>query len=108
MIVIRWQIVPFRDRVRRGGVVGVSVLLADPGPLARSVVAGRQPTGARFVKRPREQPGVAAVTLKDDTRALRLKYDLSVDEIALDAISYDLRSCRGTAFPKSHREGEVS
>jgi len=31
MIVIRWQIVPFRDRVRRGGAVGVRVLLADPG-----------------------------------------------------------------------------
>ena len=69
---------------------------------------GSQPTGARFVKRPREQPGVAAVKLKDYTRALRLKYDLSVDEIALDAISYDLRSCRGTACQKSHREGEVS
>ena len=106
MIVIRWQIVPFRDRVRRGGVVGVSVPLADPGPLARSVVAGRQPTGVRFATRPREQPGVAAVTLKDYARASRLKYDLSVDEIALDAISYGLRSCLGTACQKS--EGEVS
>ena len=59
-----------------------------PRYLARSVVAGRQPTTARFVTRPREQPGVAAVTLKDYKRALRLKYDLSVDEIALAAISY--------------------
>ena len=46
MIVIRWQIVPLRDRVRRAvALLGLSVLLAGPGPLARSVVAGRQRTG---------------------------------------------------------------
>jgi hypothetical protein len=37
----------------------------------RSVVAGRQPTGTRYVDRPREQPGIAAAKLKDYTRALR-------------------------------------
>jgi len=42
MIVIRWQIVPFRDRVRRGGAVGVSVLLADPG--SPGSVSGRGST----------------------------------------------------------------
>ena len=42
MIVIRWQIVPFRDRVRRGGAAGVSVLLADPG--SPGSVSGRGST----------------------------------------------------------------
>ncbi len=42
MIVIRWQIVPFRDRVRRGGAVGVRVLLADPG--SPGSVSGRGST----------------------------------------------------------------
>ena len=42
MIAIRWQIVPFRDRVRRGGAVGVSVLLADPG--SPGSVSGRGST----------------------------------------------------------------
>jgi hypothetical protein len=41
-------------------------------PLARSVVAGRQPTGTRYVERPREQPGIAAAKLKDYTRRLVL------------------------------------
>src|SRR6185369_9563408 len=42
MITIPWQIVPFRDRVRRGGAVGVRVLLADPG--SPGSVSGRGST----------------------------------------------------------------
>ena len=42
MIAIPWQIVPFRDRVRRGGAVGVRVLLADPG--SPGSVSGRGST----------------------------------------------------------------
>ena len=52
MIVIRWQNLSFVGKSFLFGIafgavalLGLSVLLADPGPLARSVVAGRQRTG---------------------------------------------------------------
>ena len=50
MIAIPWQIVPFRDRVRRGGAVGSACCWPTQVPLARSVVAGRQPTSTRYVE----------------------------------------------------------
>jgi len=85
MIAIPWQIVPFRDRVRRGGAVWVRVLLATQVPLARSVVAGRQPTSTRYVE---ALVGNRAFPLRcwRTTRAHCEKYDLTVDQIALDAI----------------------
>ena len=63
----------FRDRVRRGAValLGSACCWPTQVPLARSVVAGRQPTGTRYVERPREQPGISGAKLKDYTRALR-------------------------------------
>jgi len=85
MIVIPWQIVPFPDRVRRGGAVGVRVLLADPG--SPGSVSGRGSTldGHSYVESPREKPGISAAELKD-SRAHCMKYDLTMDQIALDAI----------------------
>jgi len=70
MIATPWQIVPFRDRVRRGGAVGVRVLLADPG--SPGSVSGRGSTTDEHPVRwnPREQPGISAAK-KDYTRALR-------------------------------------
>jgi len=72
MIAIPWQIVPFRDRVRRGGAVGVRVLLADPGfpgSVSSRGFDNRRALGT--LRGLREQPGTSAAKLKDYTRALR-------------------------------------
>ena len=86
MIVIPWQIFPFGIAFGAVALLGSACCWPTQVPLARSVVAGRQPTGTRYVERPREQPGMSAAKLKDYTRALSRKYDLTVDQIALDAI----------------------
>jgi hypothetical protein len=62
----------FRDRVRRGGAVGVRVLLADPGfpgSVSSRGFDNRRALGT--LRGLREQPGTSAAKLKDYTRALR-------------------------------------
>ena len=71
MIVIPWQIFPFGIAFGAVALLGSACCWPTQVPLARSVVAGRQPTGTRYVERPREQPGISAARLKDYTRALR-------------------------------------
>ena len=115
MIAIRWQIVPFRDRVRRRGAVGVRVLLADPG--FPGSVSGRGFDNRRALgtlRGLREQPGTSAAKLKDYTRALReVGPDYGPDcpmnpdcpgRNQITICGADLRS----VYQKSQGEGEVS
>jgi hypothetical protein len=69
MIAIPWQIVPFRDRVRRSGAVGVRVLLADPG-FPGSVSGRGSTTDALGTLRALVSNRISAAKLKDYTRAL--------------------------------------